>query len=103
MRGYVTLLLLTLMTMGFVMSGGFILSGDSFLAEPETDEEGNIVNGYILMEPEESSSSGYSESLQMSSSFCTLSGFDIVLVLDHSISIDPQELAQMKTRINLIK
>lgn len=92
MKGYVTLLLLVLIALGFVLSGGLILSKESSSSSNSTDQ-------YVLVDSEETFSSHSTlqlSTLNFTSQVCGLGGLDIALVIDCSGSISNSELQQMK-------
>ena len=91
---YVTLLLLVLIALGFVLSGGLILS-------EESPPVGKITERHILVDKE---ASPPDQTLQLSTldfitQACGSGGYDIALVIDNSGSVG-QYLDQMLVDIN---
>jgi len=89
---YVTLLLLVLIALGFVLSGGVILS-------KKTSSTAKSAELYKLVDKE---AVPPQQTLQMSTldlTPCSLGGLDIAIVIDRSSSINGSELGQITTEV----
>lgn len=94
MKGYVYIpfLLVVLIALGFVLSGGIVLSKQFFLPTKSTGQYKLVDKGALSP----------NSTLQLSTlDFipCSLGGIDIALVIDRSSSIDGSELSQIKTEV----
>ncbi len=90
---YINLLLVTLIALGFVLSGGFILSKKNYSNTKSTELYKLVDKGAVPSNP----------TLQLSTlGFipCSLGGLDIALVIDRSASIIDSELDQIKDALD---
>jgi len=94
MKGYVyiPLLLVVLIALGFVLSGGVVLSKQFFLPIKNTGL-------YKLVDKEALPSNSTLQLSTLDFVRCSLGGLDIALVIDNSGSIDPSNLSQVKNAV----
>ena len=94
MKGYIyiPLLLVVLIALGFVLSGGFVLSKRNFSTTKSTEL-------HKLIDKEAAPSKSTLQLSTLEFVPCSLGGLDIALVIDRSSSIDSSELAQIKTEV----